>query len=394
MVAALVAIGPFTIDTYLPAMPIMAREFGVSIEQINFTIITYMLGYGIAQLIGGPLSDQIGRKKVAYVGLSVYIPATLLITVADNILMVQVLRAVQAFGGGFATVICMAMIRDAYEPDEAARRFPQVMMIMMLAPLVAPTIGILLLDLGWPSIFIFLAVYGVILICGLYKIPETAPDLTHKIHLKGFLHQYHEVITRREEGKLIPMRYILAMALSTGCMIVFISNVSFLYIINYELNEKLFPIFFGLNILTLMFFNGVTVRLIKTVPPYRIFRVGLFCQLLSLLALAIVSTLTTPGVWLLTALLSLTLGMNGLIAPSVTALYMAHYERLAGSASSVLSVSIFMIGAVLAGLSQLLYDDTVRPIVYTMFLGVLASNLIAITIPKPDKPVSAPPPVL
>lgn len=394
MVAALVAIGPFTIDTYLPAMPIMAREFGVSIEQINFTIITYMFGYGIAQLIGGPLSDQIGRKKVAYIGLGVYIPATLLITISDTILMVQLLRAVQAFGGGFATVICMAMIRDAYQPDEAARRFPQMMMIMMIAPLVAPTIGILLLDLGWPSIFIFLAVYGVILMFCMYRIPETAPDLTHKIYLKGFLHQYHEVITRREEGKLIPMRYILAMALSTGCMIVFISNVSFLYIINYELNEKLFPIFFGLNILTLMFFNGVTVRLIKTVPPYRIFRVGLFCQLLSLLALAIVSTLTTPGVWLLTALLSLTLGMNGLIAPSVTALYMAHYERLAGSASSVLSVSIFMIGAVLAGLSQLLYNDTVRPIVYTMFLGVLASNLIALTIPHPRKPITDIPPVL
>ena len=383
MVAALVAIGPFTIDTYLPAMPIMANEFGVSIEQINFTIITYMIGYGIAQLIGGPLSDQIGRKKVAYFGLGVYIPCSLLVTVSDSVLTVQLLRAVQAFGGGFATVICMAMIRDSYEPDEAARRFPIVMMIMLIAPLVAPTIGILLLGFGWKSIFIFLALYGVIMLWFIFLIPETAPDLTHKIHLKGFLDQYQEVITRRVEGKLIPVRYILALSLSSGCLIVFISNVSFLYIINYELDEKLFPIFFGLNILTMMFFNAVTARLIKTISPYRIFRTGLIGQLLFLMVLVTVATLTTPGVWLLTALLSLTIGMTGLISPSVTALYMAHYERLAGSASSVLSVSVFMLGAVLALLSQLFYNDTVRPIVYTMFFGVILSNVIATTIPKP-----------
>lgn len=386
MVAALVAIGPFTIDTYLPAMPIMAKEFGVGIEQINFTIITYMLGYGSAQLIGGPLSDQIGRKKVAFFGLSIYIPCTLLIAMSDTILMVQILRAVQAFGGGFATVICMALIRDAYEPEEAARQFPKVIMIMLLAPLVAPMIGILLIGFGWPSIFVFLALYGLAMLVSVVRIPETAPNLTHKISFKGFVPQYKEVVTRRENGKLIPLLYILTIALSSGCLIVFISNVSFLYIINFAIDEKLFPLFFALNIGTMLFFTGVTSRLVKTVPSYLIFRVGLTGQLISLSVLVAIVTFANPSVWVFTVLMALTIGMTGLISPSVTALYMAHYERLAGSASSVLSVSIFMLGAILATLSQLFFDDSVRPIVYTMLVSVILSNLVATTIPAPIKP--------
>ena len=145
-VATIVALAPFAIDTYLPALPTMAAALGVDIVQMNLTMSTYMAGFAIGQLIGGPVSDQIGRRRIGVAGLLLFIATSLLIANAESALEIQVLRAVQAFGGGFASVICMAMVRDSYSAAEAAKRFPTVMLVMLSAPLLAPVIGAFLLD--------------------------------------------------------------------------------------------------------------------------------------------------------------------------------------------------------------------------------------------------------
>ncbi|MFP6816623.1 MAG: MFS transporter, partial [Pseudomonadales bacterium] len=145
-VASMVAIGPFAIDTYLPAMPTMAQSLNVDIVSINSTLSAYLFGFAFGQLFGGPISDQIGRRPVGMLGLIVFSGSSLFIAAADSMSALLALRAVQAVGGGFATVICMAMVRDAYPPMEAAKRFPVVMLVMLGAPLVAPAIGAALLS--------------------------------------------------------------------------------------------------------------------------------------------------------------------------------------------------------------------------------------------------------
>jgi DHA1 family bicyclomycin/chloramphenicol resistance-like MFS transporter len=159
-IGALVAIGPLSLDAYLPAMPAMAEAFGVSIVAINNTISIYLIGYGVGQFFGGAFSDQIGRKRIGLIGLGIFTLASVAIAFAHTVEQVQWLRFVQAIGGGFSTVICMAIVRDVYPVAEIGRRMAMVTLIMLASPLVAPTIGAFLLKYGWPSIFLFKATYS------------------------------------------------------------------------------------------------------------------------------------------------------------------------------------------------------------------------------------------
>jgi len=381
-IGAMVALGPFSIDTYLPALPSMSDYFGVGIEKVNFTLITYFLGYAVAQLIGGPLSDQVGRKRIGLTGLCIFIPASILISLSQDIYLIQALRAVQGFGGGFATIICMAMIRDAYEPEEAARKYPMAMMIMMLAPLLAPWLGSFLLPLGWQSNFVFLAVYAILILLLFVRLPETAKDLVGKIQPQQIFPQYKAVVSKRVAGKLIPLRVVLAVGMASGCLLVFISNVAFIYIEYYDVGTRLFPAFFGVNIVVMMALNTITMKLVKKYQPYHLFRVGLALQLTAISSLALVAFFGPPPLWVFTFFISFVVGCVGMTSPSATAVFMAFYDRLAGSAASVISVTAFMVGAPLAALSQVFFDGTVNPMIFVMFGSCVIANLIAATIPK------------
>ena len=387
-VASMVALAPFAIDTYLPALPTMAAALGVDIVQMNVTMSTYMAGFAIGQLIGGPISDQIGRRKIGLVGLCLFIITSLLIANADSALEIQVLRAVQAFGGGFASVICMAMIRDSYSAAEAARRFPTVMLVMLSAPLIAPLIGAFLLDLGWPAIFLFLAAYALILLVFFEQVGETLTKPPEPMRLRGILSQYYEVLARRVDGKLIPLRYIFTQGLAASVMMTFLTNSAFVYLEYFDVGEKPFALYFGANIVVMMAFTVVTSRLIYRVPPFKLFRAGRRLQLVFVFALAASVVLGDASLWLFTPLLALSIGSAGLIGPSISGLYLAPFERLSGSASSLINTASFLFGSVLGALSGLLYDGTLNPVVLTMAAAVLLANLVASTIPEPKGFVS------
>lgn len=382
-VSAMVGLGPFAVDTYLPALPVMATFFNSDIVQLNITVSTYLLGFGLGQLIGGPVSDQIGRKPIGMVGLWLFIFTTVAILFATSVLQVQLLRALQAIGGGFATVICNAMVRDAYEPMEAAKRFPMVMLVMLIAPLAAPVLGSFLMDLGWEAIFVFLAAYALMLVVGFARVPETAASSGGKIRFGEIVPQYVEVLTRRVSGRLVPLRYMLTMGLIASLMMIFITNSAFIYLQYFEVGEKWFGAFFGANVVMMMLFTGATTRLIHKVAPFKLFRIGCVIQASALLALTVMVLVAEPSVWWFVPLLALSIGPAGMINPSVSGLYLAYFDRLSGSASSLMSVSVFMIGAVLGALSGVFYDGTLRPIVLTMAAALLVANVIALTIPRP-----------
>ena len=138
---ALIAIGPLSLDAYLPAMPAMAETFGVQIVALNNTISVYLVGYGISQFLGGTFSDQIGRKRIGLIGLAVFVFASIAISSAQTIQQAQFWRFVQALGGGFSTVICMAIIRDVYPIRELGRRMAMMTLIMLASPVIAPALG-------------------------------------------------------------------------------------------------------------------------------------------------------------------------------------------------------------------------------------------------------------
>src|SRR5688572_33049491 len=161
---ALAALGPLSIDAYLPGIPAMASAFGVSVVSLQNTLNVFLVGYAIGQFFGGALSDQIGRKRVGYSGLTVYVLTSIAIAFASSVEQMLTLRFFQAIGGGFSTVICMATVRDIYPVEQLGRRFATVTMVLLIAPLVAPALGAAVLPLGWEMLFVLKAVYAGVLL--------------------------------------------------------------------------------------------------------------------------------------------------------------------------------------------------------------------------------------
>ncbi len=379
----MVAIAPFAIDTYLPALPAMAIALDSSIVQLNYTISTYLIGFGLGQLLGGPISDQLGRRPIGLLGLIVFIAGAIAISFATSVEQIQWLRPVQAIGGGLVASICYAMVRDSYSPTEAAKRFPLVMLVMLAAPLIAPVLGTLLLPFGWMSIFWFLAIYGVAILLVLSGTRETNQHRTSTLRLGDLIPQYYEVLDRRVDGVRLPLRYVLIQGFVGSALMVFLTNAAFIYLDYFGVGVNNFPIYFGANVLMVMIFTLVTARLVRRVAPYRLFRTGLLLQLCAVTVLGITVFFTTPNVFVFTPLLALVIGSTGLINSTLSGLHLANFKKLAGSAGALMSMATFSFGAALGALSSLFNDGTLLPIVGVMMFSVTAANLIARTAPAP-----------
>ncbi|MEM9621270.1 MAG: multidrug effflux MFS transporter [Pseudomonadota bacterium] len=381
-VAALIALGPFAIDTYLPALPSMANALGTDIVRANQTLSIYLLGFAVGQLLGGPVSDQLGRRVVGLTGLTIFILCAVGIALAQDIDVVLGLRGVQAIGGGFATVICMAMVRDSYSALEAARQFPKIMMVMLTAPLVAPAIGAAMLPLGWASIFVFLAGYASLLVIGLLMMRETASHRTGQLVPGKILQQYLSVLRWRVAGKRLPLRYILSQGLISSVLMIFITHSSYIYMDYFAVPANQFVLYFAANVLAMMVGNLVTSRLILRIPPYTLYLWGRAVQFVAIILLTTAVMSAPASMALFLPLLALVIGCNGVIAPAVQGLYLAPFRELSGSASSLLNTSIFTMGGLLGAVSGLWFDDTLLPIVLTMLIALVLGNLLALTIPR------------
>lgn len=377
-VGALVAIGPLSLDAYLPAMPVMAEDFGVSIVLLNNTISVYLVGYGIGQFFGGALSDQIGRKRIGLLGLSVFTLASILIATADTVGQVQWLRFAQAIGGGFSTVICMAIIRDVYPVEELGKRMAMMTLIMLASPIVAPSIGAMLLSFGWHAIFVFKAAYALTLalIYALF-VPETRPGAWSSLSLGTTLRQCVEVVRRRTETGLRPILFALAMGFGASVFMTFLTNSSFTYIQYFGVSESRFPIYFGLSIVGLIGTNIFSMKRLTTANAPAFFRLGLGVQLVAVGCLMLFVLAAPRSIWLVVGPVAVMTACFGLMGPAGSAQYMSHFDRLAGSASSLYTTLMFSLGAIFGLVSGYFFDGTLKPMVTTMLCSSLAANAVA-----------------
>ncbi len=377
-IGALVALGALSLDTYLPAMPVMAQAFGVSIVELNNTISIYLVGYGLGQFFGGAFSDQIGRKRIGLIGLAVFTGACIAISFAHTVEQVQWLRFVQAIGGGFSTVICMAIVRDVYPVAELGRRMAMVMLVMLASPVIAPSIGALLLHLGWQSIFVFKAIYASALaIYYVTSVPETRPGHWRNLSVLTVLRQCGEVISRKVDGRRIPVRYALAMGLGASTFMTFLTNSSFAYIEYYGVSESWFPVYFALSIVGLIGTNTFSMKRLNSSNAPRFFRLGLAVQISAVAVLVIVVLLGAPSIWLVVAPIMFVVASLGLTGPAGSSQYMSHFSKLAGSASSMYTTLLFSLGALFGAISGVFFDQTLRPMALTMLTTSTLANLIA-----------------
>jgi len=278
VMAALAAMSPLATDTYIAALPQIATEFGVGLNIAELTISLYFFGFAVGNFIGGPLSDSFGRKTVALVGVSLYGLAGLAIPLCPKIEYVLLLRFVQAFGGGFATVTTNVFIRDWYSGKQVARFITIISMIIGMAPLLAPVLGTWLIHWwGWRSVFVFLFGFALLLFLSVFfLIPESRPQhlLTRKLSGRHLLEKYRAFFASRQSTVML-----FAISLPMAGLYVFITSASFIYIKYFGVDPMKFPLFFGSNVLLNMLLSLLNTYLLRRYKPEQILRAGLLIQL-------------------------------------------------------------------------------------------------------------------
>jgi DHA1 family bicyclomycin/chloramphenicol resistance-like MFS transporter len=296
---------------------------------------------------------------------------------------VQWLRLVQALGAGFSTVISMAAVRDIYPVEQLGRRFATLTLIMLVAPLLAPALGAFLLRFGWESIFLVKAGYATtLLLLYVFVIPETHPGHWRNISLRSIASQCGQVITRRVDGRRLPLRYALAMALSAHVLMIFLTNASFLYIEHFGITPQRFPLFFGMSVVGLMAANLFSMRRLERRNAAVFFRFGLAIQLAAALALLGIVLAGMDSLLTVVPCLVLAISTLGIVSPAGSARYMSFFHQLAGSASSVYTTLLFGGGAVMGAVSSVLFDGSLLPMVGVMAAASVAANLIAWGLPS------------
>ncbi|WNL37820.1 multidrug effflux MFS transporter [Halomonas sp. PAMB 3264] len=372
LVAANTALAPFAIDAYLPAIGILAQAIDESIHRTELSISMFLFGFALGQLCFGPLSDRVGRKPVLMGGLVVFLLASLLITTVDSLGALLAWRFVQALGGGACVVNSAAIVRDCFSGREAARVMSTMAMIMMLAPLVAPAVGSLLLRVGdWWLIFVFLAAYAGFLLWLLgTKLPETRDMSLPAASPRQVLRNYASVLRHREA-----MGYICAVAASFAGLFAFVTASPFLYLDYFSLSPHVYPAVFGVNVVVIALSNRVNIYLLRYRTPQQNLRLGLGVQLVAALALVLVNALGLASLYVVVPLIMLFTGMIGLITPNAISSLLDHFGHISATATALLGGIQFTCGA-LAGVVVGLFEvDHLGPMLLTMLTVALLGNL-------------------
>lgn len=364
LLAALTSVTPLAIDTYLPSMPEIAHYLQVGIEKIEMTISIFLLFFALGQLVGGVLSDRIGRRTTALIGLGLFAAADFALFGTTTLEELYLFRALQAFSGGLAIVNSSAVVRDLFHGKEAAKVFSTIASITMIAPMVAPALGAMVISyFSWNYVFLFLGIYSsaVFLVLFLY-LPETGTKTRTKI-----FEAYKRVLTHKEA-----LGYILALSFSFSGMFIFIEKSSFIYMEYFHASKQLFPFLFGANVLVMILLTRLNIKMVRTYEPKNILMVGMSIQLIAGLTLYAISY--SPNILAVFFVMTIYVGILGLIFGNGIALALEFFKNDSGIANSVIGVTEFTIAGSIGFIASSIHTGTLVPI----FAMMAATPLLAI----------------
>ncbi|RLA03904.1 MAG: Bcr/CflA family drug resistance efflux transporter, partial [Gammaproteobacteria bacterium] len=250
IIAALVAIGPLSTDMYLPAFPALMKAFDTEINQVQYTLSVFLVGFALAQLVYGPLSDRFGRKPVLLAGMVLFLISSVAIIFVSSIESLIVLRFFQAVGGSAGPVLGRAMVRDIYGPKDSAKQLAYIGTAMSLAPAAAPIMGgYLTVWWGWESTFVFLSIYGILAIVLLSSsFDETAPPGSHHVLTVSNLLNNYLILLKHPTWPW----YTLTCTFIFSGLFSFLSGSSFVIIEFLGYREEQFGLFFALIVFGFM----------------------------------------------------------------------------------------------------------------------------------------------
>ncbi|MCK1793996.1 multidrug effflux MFS transporter [Pseudomonas violetae] len=377
ILGALSAFAPLAIDFYLPAFPAMALAFGTDEQHVQVTLAAYFLGLSIGQLVYGPIADRFGRRVPLLTGVVLFTAASLACAFAPNLEWLIGARFVQALGGCAGMVISRAIVSDKCDAVDSAKVFSQLMLVMGLAPILAPMLGGLLVNTtGWQSIFLvltgFSALAAVAVALGL---PESMPAHVPRQPLSGSLRQY---------GRLLADRVFLGHALTGGIaiagMFAYIAGSPFVFIKLYGVPAEHFGWLFGTNAAGFILVAQINARLLAKRGPAFLLARAVWVYLAAGLALLAVSALHTEKLWPLLIPLFICIASLGCILPNASACAMNGQGARAGSASALLGCLQFSVAAGAASLVGIWYDGTAMPMALVISLcGILVVSVAMLT---------------
>jgi DHA1 family bicyclomycin/chloramphenicol resistance-like MFS transporter len=357
ILGAFVALGPLTIDMYLPALPSITRQLGTTSSAVQLTLTGTLVGLGLGQLILGPLSDALGRRRPLLAGTALHVVASLLVLIAPNIAVLGGLRLLQGVGAAAGAVIAVAVVRDLFDGRAAASMLSRLFLILGAAPVLAPTIGGEILGFtSWRGVFALLAAYGVLMvIAGAIALPETLPaERRQSSGVRGTLRGYRELLRDRSYVGLV-----LVAGLTMAGLFSYVSGSSFVYQGEFGLNQQQFGFLFGAGAVWLIAATQLNPVLLRRFEPAQVLVAGTIVGAVAGGLLVVLASAGIGGLAGVVAPLWVMLFACGLALPNAPALALTRHGEAAGTAAALLGAIQFGIGALVSPVVGLLGNDAV-----------------------------------
>lgn len=368
------AIGPFSIDMYLPGFPVIAANLRTTPEMVSYSLSSYFIGICVGQLLLGPLLDRYGRKRPLYGGLTIYILSSIGCAFAPSIEALITLRFFQAAGGCVGIVAPRAIIRDVFPIEENAKIFSLLILILGVSPIIAPTAGgYITAHFGWHSIFIILSIITfLILLAVIFRLPESRqPDLTFSLKPKLILASFRKVISHPQF-----YTYSLTGATASAGLYAYLAGSPFVFMELYHVTGQHYGWIFALIAAGLIASSQLNNVLLRRYTSSQIIRATLFLQCIIAVVLMLGTYFQWLGLYGTITCIFFYLCCQGFSFPNSSALSMAPFTKEAGSASALMGSIQMALGAGSSALVGLLSNGTAMPMTGVMAACSITAVLI------------------
>ncbi len=337
------AIGPFSIDMYLPAFPDIAKGLDTTIAKVMLSLSSFFIGISAGQLIYGPMMERYGRKKPLYAGLTIYLLASVGCVMASSVDALIIFRLLQALGGCAGMVAARAMVRDLFEVKENAKVFSLLMLVVAVSPIIAPTLGGYVTAIfGWRYVFVMLIIVALIILAGVYfLLPESRmPNPAFSLRPIPIFRNFIDIIRHSQF-----YTYALTGAISAAGLYAYISGSPHVFIEIFKVSEQQYGWIFALIAMGLIGASQINTVLLKNYASEQIIKIALRTQVIIGIILAGITYLGWGDLFVTIFLIFLFLCCQGFIFPNSSALSLAPFGHNAGSASALLGAIQMFIGA-------------------------------------------------
>jgi DHA1 family bicyclomycin/chloramphenicol resistance-like MFS transporter len=355
----LTAIGPLSIDMYLPAFPDIAKSLHSSVAQVMLSLSSFFIGISVGQLLYGPLLERYGRKKPLYVGLCIYLFASAGCAMAASVNSLIAFRLLQAMGGCAGLVASRAIVRDLFDTKENAKIFSALMLVVAVSPIIAPTLGgYITAVFGWRVIFSILIAIDIAIFAGVYfLLPESkAPDPNFSLRAGAIIKNYVTIIKDPQF-----YTYALTGAVAYAGLCAYISGSPAVFMEIFRVNEKQYGWIFALIAVGIISASQLNNIALRNNSSERIIKVALGCQSMIGVLFALLTVFGYIELYSSIFLIFLFLGCQGFIFPNASALSLAAFAHNAGSASALMGAIQMSVGAGASALVSYLQNHTAMP---------------------------------